>query len=123
MALLLVGTLIGLLSYHWTMKSIGSKLGELNAAETLKQTVARLASLDATQEDEIAQWIAKGRQDLEAYELRLIDTLSRGRDRNEGHDEKQLIDALHERFDRLAAEIDKQPVGESRSTDSEDGEL
>ena len=35
MGLLLAGTLIGLLSYHWTMKSIDSKLTELNAAETL----------------------------------------------------------------------------------------
>jgi two-component system, NtrC family, sensor kinase len=116
MGLLLAGTLIGLLSYHWTMKSIGSKLGELNAAERLKETVSLLVSLDprkVEEADELEGGIIKARQNLDAYKERLTDTLNRGRDRNEGHYEKLSIEALQSCLDRLQAEVDQQPVGES----------
>jgi two-component system NtrC family sensor kinase len=120
MGLLLAGTLIGLLSYHWTMKSIGSKLSELNAAEKLKETVAPLTPLNPNEPDELQRLrrgITKGRQDLAAYEARLTDTLIRRRDRNDGFYEKQSIEALHTRFDELEAEMDKRPVASTGDGD------
>lgn len=112
MGLLLAGTLIGLLSYHWTMKSIDSKLSELDAAELLKETVSNLAPLHANDLEgrgQLETGIAKGLKALDYYEQRLNDTLNRGRDRNDGFYEKQLIEALQTCFERLKAELAKQP--------------
>jgi signal transduction histidine kinase len=120
MGLLLAGTLIGLLSYHWTMKSIGSKLDELNAAESLKETVSPLAFLaPVTQADELGKGISKARQRLDAYKERLTDTLNRGRDRNGGDYEILSVRALQECLDSLQAEIDDLPGGESGASSTD----
>lgn len=123
--LLLAGTLIGLLSYHWTMKSIRSKLSELNAAETLKETVSDLASrrLDPMKFEqlcELKERITKAREDLNAYEEQLRDTVKRGRDPDQGFHEWQEIEALHTCLDELKKAVDKQPEGESSSTSTDD---
>jgi signal transduction histidine kinase len=112
---LLAGTLIGLLSCHWTMKSIDSKLGELNAVESLKETVSHLAPLDPTSgggvADKLKEEINKGRTNLDAYEEKLNDTVKRGRDPHDGFFERHSIKALRQCFDNLELEVDKQPEG------------
>jgi two-component system NtrC family sensor kinase len=116
LGLLLTGTLIGLLSYHWTMKSIGSKLDELNAAERLKEAVSEIEKLNPNEPDQLTRLrkgITKCRQDLDAYEERLNDTLHRRRDPNGGFNEKQFIDELNANFDGLQTRIDHSPEGES----------
>src|SRR5262249_14756090 len=105
--------------YHWTMKSIDSKLSELDAAEALKETVASLAALDQDDTDNMRNWIRKGREDLAAYERQLADTLSRRRDRNGGKDEPQSIDALQERFADLETALANQPKFASGGTSTE----
>jgi signal transduction histidine kinase len=117
LGLLLVGTLIGLLSYFWTMKSIGSKLDELYAAETLKEAVSQLVGLDPNnveQLEKLKTGITTSRQDLDAYEERLNDTLNRRRDPNGGFIEKQYIDALNSCLDGLQGAI-AQPPPEAES--------
>ncbi len=115
MALLLAGTLEGLLSYYSTMKSIDSKLGELAAADALKQVVSRLAPLqpDSTKVNEgirgLNKGIEEGRYLLVAYEQRLQDTLKKHRDPDKGFHESILIEAIQERFDKLQEAVD-QPI-------------
>jgi two-component system NtrC family sensor kinase len=123
MGLLLAGTLIGLLSYHWTMKSIDSKLSELDAAEALKETVAALAALDQDDTESMRNSIRKGREDLAAYERQLADTLSRRRDPSGGKYEQHSIEALQEHFADLEREISKQPKFESGGTSTETAAL
>jgi len=124
MGLLLAGTLMGLLSYHWTMKSIDSKLSELEAAEALKETVSHIDSLNPAEDvDNLKNRILDGRSDLAAYEGRLADTLNRKRDRNGGVFEKLSIDALRKFFEELQTEIPKQPKFLSGGTSMEGGGL
>jgi signal transduction histidine kinase len=116
LGLLLAGTLIGLLSYHWTMKSIGSKLEELNAAETLKETVAQFVGKDPNDVEDFEKLragITTSQRDLAHYEERLDDTLHRRRDRNGGFNEKQFIDALNSYLGGLRIILDHPPPGES----------
>jgi signal transduction histidine kinase len=127
MGLLLAGTLIGLLSYHWTMRSIGSKLSELTAAEKLKETVSALLPLDPTknveQFNQLRNGILQGRRDLDAYEEKLNDTVRRRRDRNDGFHERQLIEALHRCLEDLEAKLANLPEAESGSGRSDEGEF
>jgi len=126
LGLLLAGTLIGLLSYHWTMKSIDSKLGELGAAEALRETVARLTPLDPTkpeQEQELKNGIVEGRGNLAGYEVRLADTLLRRRDRSGAHYEQLAIEAIQSYFNQLEAAIPNRPLFEAGGTSSEAGGL
>jgi signal transduction histidine kinase len=127
MGLLLAGTLIGLLSYRWTMKSISSKLSELKAAEKLKETVSHLDLLDPTQGDDqlnrLWDGIAQGRRDLDAYEEKLNDTIHRGRDRDDGFHERQLIEALHHCLEYLQAEVAKLPEAEGGPAHTGEGAL
>src|SRR5262249_55500105 len=104
MSLLLAGTLVGLLAYSSTVKSIDSKLTELSAADELKETVADLQAPDPRKPKEKAVLqtkIDEGRGKLTAYEERLRDTLNRRRDPNKGVQEKGLVTALRERFGKL----------------------
>jgi signal transduction histidine kinase len=114
--LLLAGTLIGLVSYHWTMKSIGSKLDELDAAETLKEAVSQLVGLDPNRLEPLERLktgITTCQRDLATYEVRLNDTLNRKRDPNGGFAEKQYIDALNSSLHGLQVALDQAPKGES----------
>jgi two-component system NtrC family sensor kinase len=126
MGLLLAGTLIGLLSYHWTMKSMSSKLSELTAAEKLKETVSHLDHLDpikVEQRDRLKDGIIQGQQDLDAYAEKLNDTIRRGRDRTDGFHERQLIEALHTCLENLLAEVKKVPEGDAGLAGNYDGAL
>jgi signal transduction histidine kinase len=124
MGLLLAGTLMGLLSYHWTMKSIESKLSELEAAEALKETVSLIDSRNPAEDvDKLKNDILDGRCALNTYEGRLADTLNRKRDRNGGVYEKLAIDALQKYLHELQTEILNQPKFLSGGTSMEGGGL
>jgi signal transduction histidine kinase len=119
MGLLLAGTLIGLLSYHWTMKSIGSKLDELNAAETLKEATTQLVPLNPHHEvEKLRKEITNGESALDAYETRLANTVTRGRDPDEGYYEGLCVGALHKRLEKLKAELAKRPVAQEGGEDT-----
>jgi signal transduction histidine kinase len=127
MALLLAGTLKGLLSYRATMKSIDSKLAELHEAEVLKAAVNDLAPPtrvqapgdgsakaaaevssgsdgDSSSLEELSKMQLKVHQAesaLSSYEEKLQDTLIRGRDPENGYKEIELIKKLKACFDQL----------------------
>jgi two-component system NtrC family sensor kinase len=114
MALLLAGTLKGLLSYSTTLKSIDSKLAELSKAEDFKTAVADLdkppESKRTEPQDKVAcleSKMAHAQKTLAAYQEQLQDTLNRRRDPKKGFQEIQLIDALREDFEKLSAAVKK----------------
>src|SRR5437868_4073834 len=83
LGLLLAGTLNGLWSYYVTMKSIASKLGELEQAEQLKESVAHLALPDGNEDplkvvyrlnDEL---INHAEKDLASFEIAFNITLNK----------------------------------------------
>jgi signal transduction histidine kinase len=99
-ALLLAGTLKGLVAYSLTMKSIDSKVQEEAKVENLREAIGLLAVTDGktTLNDEPQQLRAKMgvvQERLAAYEAQLQDTLHRRRDPDKGFTEKGIIDELH----------------------------
>jgi signal transduction histidine kinase len=111
MALLLAGTLKGLMSYMTTMKTMDSKLAELHEAEAFKVAVTDLAAPaenNSPLEDESPVLLAKidrAEQALAVYEEKLRDTVDHQRDPDKGFHELQVIDALKQRFANLKKEI------------------
>jgi signal transduction histidine kinase len=133
MALLLAGTLRGLLSYNTTMKTMDSKLAELNTANALKNNITQLMALtsrtvEATETRppeprlslEGAQAPAvpfdRDRSDLETnaaeavrtlqdYEQKLDETLARRLDPGEGEIERELVKALEHEFGELKTAV------------------
>ncbi len=108
MALLLGGTLIGLLSYMATMKSMDSKLVELQVAGEFRDAMNRLAQTDASpdppyeeQRQSLQAKIEDAQKALTKYREQLQFTLDRHRDPDGGYNEKLQIDALEEHFGRL----------------------
>src|SRR4051794_21968427 len=107
MALLLTGTLKGLLSYSTTMKGMESKTGELIEADKLRAAVNDLgtpANARANLAEALSIMNTRMGLALEAkaaYEVALTDTLRRRRDPENGFVEKQLISSLNERFEEL----------------------
>jgi len=103
MALLLVGTLLGLRSYRWTMKSIDSKLHELKAVQDLREAVTAVAlAADAPNARDLEARIAVAREKLEVYREFLGATLLRKRDLDRGHDEIPLVSELTEQLEHLS---------------------
>lgn len=103
MALLLVGTLLGLRSYRWTMKSIDSKLNELKAVQDLREAVAAVAlAADAPNARDLEARLALAREKLEVYREFLGATLLRKRDLDRGHDEIPLVSELTEQLEQLS---------------------
>jgi signal transduction histidine kinase len=107
MALLLGGTLKGLLSYSTTVKSIESKLAEYNESAGLLQAVADLGSLLAnggpTLEGlaQLERKVQQLRSAKAAYEEKLRDTLARGRDPQNGEEELKLLEQLDGALDQM----------------------
>jgi signal transduction histidine kinase len=126
LALLLAGTLKGLSSYRGTMKTMVSKVGELNQANKVAQSVARLKPLlennlpvvpggkggktrdegpfPRKQEnvDEIfVQQVKQAEVDLAVYKMLLETTVKLKRDPGKGYQEIQQVQALEEHFARL----------------------
>jgi two-component system NtrC family sensor kinase len=107
LALLLAGTYKGLSSYSTTINNIDSKLVELHYAEKLKEALrgpmdSQPSSLAA---NDLLAKLKPAREALEEYKNALKDTLDRGRDPKQGFQEKQLVDALEEKFVKLDAAI------------------
>jgi signal transduction histidine kinase len=125
MAVLLVGTLKGLLSYRSTMKSIDSKLAELRAAQRLQETVAELTALfdaehaGSLNSKDILTRCGAAREALEAYRLQLDVTVHSGRDLDKGYDELALVGNIDKGLSNLtqaaqdagAATIESKPIG------------
>jgi signal transduction histidine kinase len=112
-ALLLAGTYRGLASYRDTTNNIDSKLVELHHAQNLKEALkgALKGPLDvsaATIEspEELRGKFRPAREALAEYEKALHETLDKQRDPNRGFREKDLVEALHEKFADLDRAID-----------------
>lgn len=105
--LLLGGSFIGLYAYMTTMKTVDSKLAELQKALELKDQVKALAerSPDRMQFEEESQYLrdklAKARQALDAYQQQLRETVAKHRDPDGGEQEGGYVEALEKRFQRL----------------------
>jgi signal transduction histidine kinase len=134
-ALLLAGTLKGLLSYNDTVKSIESKVAEQAKAEAFVEVVGRLPTLQTPRSpprpDEVVspepsnlpyerqrlqETIEQAKEKLAEYEAQLHETLHRRRDPDLGYNELGYIDKLHEYFDELdrALDLPAATTGDSR---------
>jgi signal transduction histidine kinase len=96
---LLGGALYGLWSYRATMKSIESKLVEQRAAAFFKSQVSSLASFKESAGRQhpvfkLLQEIDKADDALKSYEEKLNDTVTRGRDPDNGFEENNQVEAL-----------------------------
>jgi signal transduction histidine kinase len=115
MAVLLGGTLKGLLSYRWTMKTISSRLSELKAAQDLQESIDQLAAIAEADSPPnaavLAERVAAARKELEDYRLQLADTMNRGRDTDDGFHESLLVHQL----DNLLQQIDQQCTADSET--------
>jgi signal transduction histidine kinase len=128
MALLLGGTLLGLRAYTYTIKSIGSKVEELNRAEDLRNAISKLKERDDTNADEdnsfspnrqkFQKRVRDARDALGLYEQQLRGTLARGRDPGMGYTELGLVEELREAFDKLDKGLKKvwEPKSDSNGT-------
>jgi two-component system, NtrC family, sensor kinase len=112
MAVLLSGTLRGLLSYYTTTNSIRAKLQELFAAEQLKSSVGELISPENTarmvkQHAIVPAEIRKVRVDLVAYSDQLEETLAHNFDSRRGLYERSVVAGLHNNLDLYQKAIDE----------------
>src|SRR5262245_7057047 len=113
LALLLGGTLKGLMSYRATMKAIDSKLVELNAAIDLRSTVAELRPLadpgtgTADEPARLQERVKAAKSALNAYEEKLRETITSGRDPTQGFKEFDQVDGLRDGFGKLDKEIQR----------------
>jgi two-component system, NtrC family, sensor kinase len=112
-ALLLGGTLYGLARFRTTMKSIDSKHAEWREAEHFKGAVDALkASIENNSgtPDTLAdcrQALQAANVALDAYQVKLVDTLSHGRDPNQGFQETGLVDELRNKLAKVGDAMDK----------------
>jgi signal transduction histidine kinase len=100
-ALLLGGTLYGLAKFRATMKSIDSKHAELRAAETVRDAVKGLEESSPTSLWDLEKAIRNTTRALDNYEAQLADTVERGRDPENGFNEKRLVEGLREYLNKL----------------------
>jgi signal transduction histidine kinase len=124
LALLLSGTWKGLSSYRSTMRSMDSKLAELEEVDKLRDAVKALGDVPELARPgdilvDLSNRSTEARKALESYQARLEETVRHGCDRDRGQEELDLVGALKEGF----AELDKalkqayQPtVGQEPST-------
>jgi signal transduction histidine kinase len=113
MALLLAGTLFGLLSYRWTMKSIDSKLEEMKAAQRLHDVLRRVAdAVGGPNTPDIEIRIGQAKHELEEYRACLGTTLMRNFDFDGGYMEKEHVRSLSENLDKLSLLCKEEPDGQ-----------
>jgi signal transduction histidine kinase len=110
-AILLAGTQEGLSSYIKTMKTIDSKLSELQLAEELRTSIASLTLVAESdtgdrQKRRIEANVKAARDALNNYEARWHDTVQRQRDPDEGYQEKGLLEDLHAGLDQFGKAIE-----------------
>jgi signal transduction histidine kinase len=118
MALVLAGTLFGLLSYLDTMKIMESKLIELNQANAFNQDVKQLTALlnevgPADQNGKLRVIAQKARGELDTYKLCLAETVKHNRDTDGGETESGHVTALEENFAALEKTLNSPPEATS----------
>lgn len=109
MGLLLAGTLKGLASYRATMRTIDSRLEELQEADKIRNAVKFLAPRGDLQ-DQLAGMkdrIIEARDALESYQAKLQETIDNGRNPDNGYQELEQAKALDEGFKRLDQALEK----------------
>jgi two-component system NtrC family sensor kinase len=110
LALVVVGTFLGLASYRSTTKIIDSRLVELAELSGLKEALNSLfLPVDETN-DEVTQLltgIAKARGALNNYRARLEETVRRNRDPEHGDNENGLAQAIEVELGNLEKGIDE----------------
>lgn len=102
--LLLAGTLYGLLSYRYTMKSIESKQAEQMKALDLRESVQALCGYFNSKADNLklyTSYLQASRTALDEYVEKLEDTLAHGRDPDMGFEERGYVEAIRKQFDDL----------------------
>src|SRR5205823_6494320 len=128
LAMLLAGTLNGLWSYYVTMKSIRSKLNELDRAEELKPAVTELAQLPESTSNPanefrvLAERIPKARTTLDAFEDAFRTTLSRELTTDDGAHLSGLIASLRTQLDELGQSIPDHRLFEGMEIDGRDSD-
>jgi two-component system NtrC family sensor kinase len=138
-ALLLAGTFKGLISYMATMKTMGSKLGELSEANDFKEAVQDLVARTnaagsaespdpsdvpdtqkianekkriADEKEQISAKAEVAKKALARYDEKLQDTLKRGRDPDNGYRPTFILKKLYQHFDHLKDALDGIAVAE-----------
>ncbi len=102
MALLLAGTLKGLASYRATMRTMGTKLAELNKADDLRAAVKALCENST---NDLWEKVKLAKEALETYEAKLLDSVNGSRDADDGFKEKAQVEALSEDFAKLETNL------------------
>jgi two-component system NtrC family sensor kinase len=103
MALLMTGTIKGLLAYRAAMRNIDSKLEELEMADKLRAAVTVLAEAPHGVSNFALmneRWL-QARQALDHYHEKLTDNISNRRDPNNRFNELEQVQVLTKCFDRL----------------------
>lgn len=104
-SLLLGGTLYGLMSSRQAMKNIESKWTEFNEAsqfgDVIKHMESGSGSVDEVQLERLLLLISKAQQALDSYDARLEDTISHGRDPDNGFVERGNVVALRKHLREL----------------------
>ena len=102
MALLLVGTLNGLFTYRATMRMFDKKLPELKKAQALQEQIRFLKERPNDGSQQLRHLdlnLKQARAALEEYRDQLQESIERNPD--QGHEEKQMAEAIEHGFDRL----------------------
>ena len=113
MGLLLAGTLNGLSSYRATMRTLDSKLTELEKADDLKEAIKALAgpfSQPTRQVTILEERIGPARDRLAEYRAQLDRTVHSGRDPNRGYEEGRCLLDMEKMLDALGEELKKAQV-------------
>jgi two-component system NtrC family sensor kinase len=108
MALLLLGTLKGLLSYRQTMKAIASKMEEADAAYELRDKIKALSAFTSAENEDPAKLkrpIEEAREKLQKYQEKLKETVAKGHDLDQGYRERKQVEALKEELAKLEASL------------------
>jgi signal transduction histidine kinase len=121
-ALLLAGTVKGLLSLGNNSKSVSCKIEEEQKAEELCEAIGRLTHEMPSQGQllHLERHLGDVHHKLALYQEQLQGTLVRRRDRDRGFEECQIVEALITQLQQLEAELQKEPppiAEEGTSTD------
>jgi two-component system NtrC family sensor kinase len=109
-ALLLVGTLMGLSSYQNTMRGMSSKLEELKAANELRDRIKALLVPNPERGNEEAEFLtalAAAKAALVKYQDQLNETIEQGQAPLGGVREQGHIDQITRQFEGLEKECEK----------------
>lgn len=121
MALLLGGTLYGLADYRAAMGTCESKLEELKLADMIKEEIRklRLPAPERQQAGYLQNHIPKIEKALHEYDVKLEETIARGRATNEGKQEQALVRVMQQDLKALRQEIAKAAEPQVLSMDGE----